>query len=106
MGLLGQHILEVRSAENDEENQKIILPEFAEFFSEVRSAEKENENGILKMENEYDTKTFGEKLFYEVENTYACLTWEARRKSPAEQKTHQQAVQRAVQFPAQLRNSN
>ena len=77
LGLLGQHILEVRSAENDEENQKIILPEFAEFFSEVRSAEKENENGILKMENEYDTKTFGEKLFYEVENTYACLTLEA-----------------------------
>ena len=26
------------------------------FFSEVRSAENECENGILKMENEYDTK--------------------------------------------------
>ena len=43
---------------------------------------------IRKKENEYDTKeTFWEKLFYEVENKYACLTWEAPRKFPAEQKT-------------------
>ena len=51
-------------------------------------------------------ETFWEKLFYEVENKYACLTWEAPRKFPAEQKTDQQTVQRAVQLPAQLRNSN
>ena len=43
-------------------------------------------------------ETFWEKLFYEVENKYACLTWEAPRKFPAEQKTDQQAVQRAVQL--------
>ena len=40
-------------------------------------------------------ETFWEKLFYEVENKYACLTWEAPRKFPAEQKTDQQTVQRA-----------
>ena len=51
-------------------------------------------------------ETFWEELFYEVENKYACLTWEAPRKFPAEQKTDQQTVQRAVQLPAQLRNSN
>ena len=77
------------------------------FCSDVRTAENEYEHGILKMENEYDTKrNILRKLFYEVENKYACLTWEAPRKFPAEQKNDQQTVQRAVQLPAQLRNSN
>ena len=42
------------------------------FCSEVRSAENVYENGILKMENEYDTKTFGEKLFYG-SRKYVCV---------------------------------
>ena len=81
---------------------------FDRIFSEVRSAEKECENEILKMENEYDTKRniLRKKYSTEVENTYACLTWEAPRKNPAERKTDQQAVQRAAQLPAQRRNSN
>ena len=36
-----------------------------------------------------------EKYSTEIENTYVCLTWEAKDKIPAEQKTDQQAVQRA-----------
>ena len=51
-------------------------------------------------------KHFKKKYSTEVENTYACLTWEAPRKIPAEQKTDQQAVQRTVHRPAQRRNSN
>ena len=42
----------------------------------------------------YKKKHFERNYSTEVENTYACLTWEAPRKIPAEQKTDPQAVQR------------
>ena len=81
------------------------MPEF--FFGSQEVQKMNMKMEIRKRENGYDTKrNILRKLFYEVENKYACLTWEAPRKFPAEQKTDQQTVQRAVQLPAQLRNSN
>ena len=48
-------------------------------------------------------KHFEKNYSTEVENKYACLTWEAPRKFPAEQKTDQQAVQRAKFWRARSR---
>ena len=73
-----------------------------QFCAEVRKAE--NEDGKRKWI--WYKKNILKKFSTEIENTYACLTWEATEKAPAEQKTDRQAVQRAAHHPAKRRNSN